>query len=301
MRKLVLPLLLVFVLSVSAHAGDAGKRTVVLTSLDVIQAMGEVLTRGTSINVVNVIPKGYSMEGHEAYFKKYREALFAEAVKSDAVLSVASLWSEDPLYKWARRGNIRIVDIDAGKSLDGYGAGVPLVKVHGKSSPFAWRSPASLTRMASIVSADLSRLVPSQAGVIKANLKRFQSSLFKLRSRYEMAFTLSDSVDLASLTAGYVYLVDEFGLDVHFHFLKPEGEWSAIDEKELVEKLCSNEVRVVVCPWEPDEKGRRVIEAAGAVPVVLKRYVRAENEEALASLVSWYDANLLHLLQALGR
>ncbi|MCJ2163358.1 MULTISPECIES: zinc ABC transporter substrate-binding protein [unclassified Pseudodesulfovibrio] len=288
-----------FFLVTAVSPAMAQKEVVVLTSLDVIQAMGEVLTRGTSMTVKDVIPDGYSMQGQKAYLKKHRTAFFEIAAKADAVLSVGSAWTADPLYQWARRGNIHVVNIDVTQSLDGYGAGVPMVEVEGEFSPYVWRSPANLTRMAAIAADDLCRLVPSDADVVRGNLKVLQTELFKLRSRYEGLFMELDFVELAALTSGYTCLADEYGLNVAFHMLKPEEQWTDGDARQLAVQIKKAGVRAVICSWEPGVRGLEALRDGGATPVVLKRFVRGEEEDALTALVEWFDGNLSRLVAAL--
>ncbi|QJB56955.1 zinc ABC transporter substrate-binding protein [Pseudodesulfovibrio sp. zrk46] len=296
-RALFLVLVLAFAVS-SAHATD--RKVTVLTSLEVTQAVGEILAKGTSIKVLNVIPKGYSMRGQDAYLKKHQKALFKTAASADAVLTVASAWPADPLYKWARRGNIRIVNIDVAKPLDEYGAGVPLVEVDGKSSPFVWRSPANFTRMASIVSDDLCRLSSPDAEVIKANLKALQTALFKLRSKYEAAFVDLEFVDLAAFTSGYTYIADEFGLDILFYELAPESKWSDADVERIAAQIKREKVKGVLCAWEPDALGTEAIRKGGAIPVVMERFNPDEKADPLEALVGWYEGNLSRLVTALN-
>jgi len=297
MKRLVSAVVLTLFLSIQAQASG---NMLVLTSLDVMQAMGQVLTKDTSITVEKVIPKGYSMRGQDAYFKKHQKAFFATAEKADAVLTVGAAWAADPLFKWTRRGNIRVVNIDAAKPLDEYGAGVPLVEVEGEYSPFVWRSPANLTRMASIASDDLCRLSPQDAEAIKANLLRLQGALFKLRSRYEAASLELEFVDLAAMTSGFTYLADEFGLDIHFYMLKPEAQWTDAEAADFSARLRRDDVKAVLCPWEPDAKGAQAIKDGGAVPVVLGRFTLKENADPLEALVGWYDLNLSRLIGVLN-
>jgi len=271
----------------------------VLTSQEVTRTLGEALTKDTSIKVVNVIPKGYSMRGQDAYLKKHQKKIFDTAANADAVLTVSSAWPADPLYKWARRGNLRIVNIDCAKPLDECGAGVPLVEVNGEYSPFVWRSPANLTRMAAIVSDDLCRLSPGDVKIIKRNLKALQTALFKLRSKYEAAFLELDFVDLAAFTRGYTYLADEFGLDVRFYVLAGEPKWSEADTEEITAKLRIEGVKGVLCPWEPDAKGMKVITDGGAVPIVMYRFDRKASVGPLDALVDWYEGNLSRIVTAL--
>jgi len=280
-----------------AFAAEPGMT--VLTSQEVTQTLGEALTKDTSIKVVNVIPKGYSMRGQDAYLKKHQKKFFVTAANADAVLTVGSAWPADPLYKWARRGNLRIVNIDCAKPLDEYGAGVPLVEVNGEYSPFVWRSPANLTRMAAIVSDDLCRISPGDVKIIKRNLKALQTALFKLRSKYEAAFLELDFVDLAAFTSGYTYLADEFGLDVRFYVLAGEPKWSEADIEKITAKLRIEGVKGVLCPWEPDAKGMKAITDGGAVPIVMYRFDRKASVGPLDALVDWYEGNLSRIVTAL--
>ena len=296
-QKLLFVLATLLLLTVSARAED--RQQTLLVSLDVVQAMAETLTMDTSIEVVNVIPQGYSMQGQDAFLKKRQSSFFETAAAADAVLTVSSAWPSDPLYKWARRGNIRIVAVDATRPLDEYGAGVPLIEVEGKVSPFVWRSPANLMRMAAIAADDLIRLSPKDADTVRLNLEGLQKTLFTLRSKYELAFSELEFVDLAAFTPDYAYLVDEFGLEVHFHYLKQESAWTEDDLRTLGEKLVDEMIKAVVCPWVPDEKGRGVLSRAGATPVVLKRFVRDAAADPLDDLVNWYEYNLSGLLSGL--
>ena len=287
------------ILMTGAVAQADERRQTILVSLDVTQALVETLTEGADFDVVNVIPQGYAMRGQDAYLKKRQAEFFVLAERADAVVGVRSAWPSDPLYTWARRGNIRIVRIDAARPLDGYGAGVPLIEIDGATSPYVWRSPANLTRMAAIVADDLARLSPKDAETVKANLTRLQTALFSLRSKYELAFSSLDFVDLVAFTPDFASLVDEFGLAVHFHYLKQETAWTEADMRDLAARLDADMVKAAVCPWEPGEKGRAVLSGAGVTPVVLKRFVRDEAVAPLDDLVNWYEYNLSGLLSGL--
>ncbi|NDV19059.1 zinc ABC transporter solute-binding protein [Pseudodesulfovibrio sp. JC047] len=279
--------------------GLASAKVTVLTSLDVVQALGMALTQDTSIEVVNVVPKGYFMMGQDAYFKKHQKTFFAQAVRADAVLTIGAAWPADSLYKWARRGNIHVVNIDVSQPLDGYGAGVPLIAVGEGFSPYVWRSPANLTRMAAIAADDLSRLVPAEAPTILANLKALQTRLFTLRNTYEQAFLELDVVDVAALTNGFTYLTDEFGLNIVFSVIEPEEHWTETRQTTIAGQLKEDMLSTVVCAWEPGEIAKSVLARGGAHPVVLKRYVFSSTEAPDVSLVKWYEGNLSRLLKVL--
>jgi len=250
-------------------------------------ALGRVLAAGTSIGVTDAVPPGYSMNGHDAYFKAHHETFFALARQADAVLTVAGAWPADPLYRWARRGNIRVVEIDATRPLDGYGGGVPLEEVQSGQVPFVWRAPGNLTRMAAIAADGFRRLAPEDADTVSANLKRLQATLFQLRSRYEDALLSAGSMTLAGLTDGYASLTGEFGLDVRFYALSPEASWTGAD--------------AVICAWEPGAELSRAIRAGNAAVVVFSPFRSADGADPLQSLADWYEGNLSRLAAALNR
>jgi hypothetical protein len=59
------------------------------------------------------------------------------------VIGVRSLWADDPLYPIARRSNIRIVEVDAARPVDGALPGIavqPGLKVDGLNSNRGWRA-----------------------------------------------------------------------------------------------------------------------------------------------------------------
>lgn len=298
-RRLLFCLVLVFALPIPAPAGEAP--VVVLASLDVTVALGRVLAAGTGIEVVDAVPQEYFMNGHDAYFKAHREAFFPLARKADAVLTVGGAWPVDPLYRWARRGNIRVVEIDATRPLGGYGAGVPLVTVQGHPVPYVWRAPGNLSRMASIATEDLCRLVPEDAETVRSNLKRLQNALFHLRSRYEDELLRAASVTLAALTDGYASLTGEFGMDVRFYDPAPESSRTEADLERLAARLREQGVAAVVCAWEPGPDLSRAIRQGGAAAVVFKPFRIAAGADPFQSLADWYGGNLSRLAAALNR
>lgn len=282
-------------------AARAAQPMTVLASLEATTALGRVLTQNTAVRVVNAVPAQYGMSGQTSYFKRHGEAFFKLAEGADAVLTVGAAWPEDPLFMWARRANIRVVNVDASKPLDGYGAGVPLVEVAGQGCPYVWRSPANLTRMAAIAADDLCRLAPGDASIIRENLKELQGTLFRLRARFEGALLDAAFTGLAALTAGYASLTDEFGLDVRFYLLTPEHALTEADLSGFSARLAGEGVRAVVCPWEPKERVRRAISAGGAVSVVLEPFKPAPGKHPLESLADWYGSNLSRLVAALNQ
>ena len=97
----------------------------------------------------------------------------------------------DPLYRFAREANIRIVDIEAAVpwSLDAPGvalADTPVSNVAWGSdtdaaetavAPYFWLSVSNAIRMGDLIAHDLEALFPDSAATIAANLEALKRSL----------------------------------------------------------------------------------------------------------------------------
>lgn len=297
--KRILPALILLLTMACPPAGASGG-AVVLVSVDALAALVGALAETTGITVVRAVPEGYAMDGHDGYFSKHGEQFFALAEQADAVVTVRSVWPEDPLFAWARRGNIRVVEIDAASPVSGPGAGIPLTPgFDGSPVRHVWRGPANLSRMAAIVAHDLARLSPDDAEGIRRNLNRVQAALFRLRSRYETVFSTLP-VEVICLTDQYVPLVDEFGLAVVLAMPVSESAWTGADEERLATALRQRPGMAVICAWEPGERAAAVIAGTHGQAVVLRRFVRHETVPPLSDLTAWMEGNLDRLVQALG-
>jgi len=276
-------------------------RPVVLASQEATLALGRILVRGAAVDVVRAVPRGYSMQGHGAYFKKHWADFSVMADKADAVMTVTSAWPGDPLYSFARRANVRISQVDATRPLDGSRAGVPLMDVPGRDilSPFVWNSPGNFARMADIAAADFVKLYPEDADRIQKNLRALKQALFRLRSTFEARLGALDAYEVVALTSDYTYLTDEFGIEVVKYMTKPEYRWGQSDLTSLESVLNGRGVNTVLCAWQPSREIRSVIEGTGAAVVVFDafKFTEGDGEEAVLGL---YETNLDKLLAALS-
>ena len=135
----------------------------VLASLPITYGLAEVLLKGSDVQLERAAPANLPGSRQVSYFTgRGAPALSKLAVEADAAIGLRSLWADDPLYPVARRSNIRIVEVDAARPVDG---GLPGIAVQPgvtdglNSQP--WQSSNNLGRMADVLAADLSRLTPS--------------------------------------------------------------------------------------------------------------------------------------------
>lgn len=309
MRKCFLVhLALVILLSGCAHttpsvshegSHNATYDPAVLVTQNCTEILVKILMKGTGLRVVRAIPQGYPMRGHASYFRKHWKTVQELASHADVAVSLRSAWSADPIYAWARRANIRIVHVDATRPLTEQRAGVPLLQQQDKTiSPFVWRSPANMARMADIAGADLMEIFPEYAEGIRRNLRVCKRALFQMRSRFEEDFSMLERFELVTLTQAYDYLLDEFGLTVVKTMTTPEHKWTEKDSETLQRVLRNGDVRSVLCAWAPKQEILKVIHDSGAKAVVLSPLAIREGDP-LAQLLVWYEGNLNALYSAL--
>ncbi len=285
----------------SVHAGKE-RRPLIITSLPVTTLLTSHLTAGTEIETTLVIPSSYSVGAQKNYFKKNRN--FAEqAAGAAACITIAAAWKEDSLYPFARRHNIHIVEIDAAAPKDRSRTGGVLLTGQGTNriSPYIWRSPANLTRMAEFICRDLQQLFPQYATELKNNLLTLQRQIFQLRTRCEIALSEKEGGAVAALTDAFDYLTSEFGIEVDRYFLKEEIDWTEKDYSNFTSYLKENGITVVLCNRPPRENIAKAIADAGAAPVILKTLLTQQKEKAapLEIFTDFYSYNLTAIVKAM--
>src|SRR5690606_7757914 len=120
----------VVVRPLSAFGRERGKESIrILTAHPASFAIAFALTKGSKIVVEAVQPAKLPATRLTSYLAgRGKDALADAARRADAVVTLRSFWPEDPLYPHARRTNIRIVEIDAGRPLDGVLPGIAIAR-----------------------------------------------------------------------------------------------------------------------------------------------------------------------------
>ncbi|MCP4114589.1 MAG: zinc ABC transporter substrate-binding protein [Desulfobacteraceae bacterium] len=280
MKKIITVMAGILIMAVGTRAvhaqddGKDGKR--VLTSLQATYSLTARLCRGTALRVEHLYPRGVSMKSQQHYIKTHGNRLGERLGQATAVVSIRSAWPGDPLFPAARGKNIGVIEIDAAMPFDCRQSGVALLDAPvnggghgGKSCLKLWLSLANASRMADIIAADLQRLSPGDRGVIGQNLMDLKQEIFKLRSGYESRFASLDSLEAIAMTGEFIYLTDNFNIEVVDYFLKPEIDWTAEDLAAFKQAILDNDIKVVIHKWEPDKAIMDVLREIGARLVVL--------------------------------
>ena len=256
----------------TAFAADSTKPLRVLASLPITYGLGEVLLKGTNVQLERAAPANLPGSRQTAYFTgRGAPALAKLATDADAVIGLRSLWADDPLYPMSRRSNIRVVEVDAARPVDGALPGIavqPDDKVDGLNSQ-PWLSSNNMGRMADVMAADLVRLAPAAKPVIEANLATLKQRLLKFSADSEARLARADNLSVMSLSDHFGYLIGGLNLELIGLDARPDAEWTPEALKQLAATLKDNDVAVVLHHRQPSDALKAVITEAGSRLVVL--------------------------------
>ena len=267
----------------AAGSASAGEReTRVLAALPPLAAIVSALAEGTAVETVGLPGRPASIGTLERQLARSDPARTQLLSSVDAVVTIESLWPQDPLFAAARAENIWVVNIDAAQPY-GREGGVGLIAEPAshpawregsagateEPSPYAWMSPANGIRMAEIIAADLKRMAPAEAEKIEENLRGFREEIRNLKAEYEARFAALEDFTVYALTDQFVYLTNELGLFVDGYFLEQDLRWTEADHAGFRDHLERHGLGVVIHQWEPAEPIVNAAKAAGAEIVVL--------------------------------
>ena len=252
----------------------------VLASLPVTYGLGALLLDGTSVKLVRAAPENIPATRQPSYFSgRGGASLHKAAGKADAVIGLRSIWSDDPLYPVARRSNIRIVEIDAARPVDG---ALPGIAVQGDNvlAAYPWLSPTNMGRMADVLANDLGRLSPADHEKIQANLAGLKRQLLDLSASSEAKLAEADNLSVVNLSDRLGYLVGGLNLDLIVHPQVADEQWTPEQLKQLGEELKGQDVALVLHHKQPVQAVVEVIAASGAKLVV----VETDSADSVAGL-----------------
>ena len=256
----------------TSFAADNTKPLRVLAALPITYGLGEVLLKGTDVNLERAAPANLPGSRQTAYFTgRGAPALAKLATDADAVIGLRSLWPDDPLYPISRRSNIRIVEVDAARPVDGALPGIavqPDSKVDGLNSQ-PWFSSNNMGRMADVMAADLVRLAPEAKPRIEANLAALKQRLLKFSADSEARLASAENLSVMSLSDHFGYLIGGLNLELIGIDARPDAEWTPEALKQWGATLKDNDVAVVLHHRQPSDALKAVIAEAGSRLVVL--------------------------------
>ena len=273
LRKRFLALAITGLLSTPLLAADTATQPVrILASLPITYGLGELLLKDSSVTLERAAAANLPGSRQSAYFSgRGAPALHKLATQADAVIGLRSVWSDDPLYPMARRSNIRIVEVDAARPVDGSLPGIAVQPgVHGdglNSQP--WLTSNNMGRMADVIAADLVRLAPQAKPQIEANLANLKQRLLKLSADSEAQLAKADNLSVVSLSERLDYLIGGLNLERLEVDHKGDETWTPEALQALSETLKDNAVALVLDHRQPSAEVKKAIAKGGSELVVI--------------------------------
>ncbi len=217
MKKITFILMFFLIGIMYAENRTFKKNKKVLTSIQSVYSIVKNITKDSDIEVYSIFDSDVSMDYGKSAFDN-RELDLSSAKDAVAVVDVAKVWNNDYLYEYARRKNIRIVEIDASYSFSGndYLSLSLLNYKNGDRNPYVWMSFQNVIKMANIAADDLSELFPENSKIIEKNLTNFSQEIKEIENGYlEKTLTLS-SLSVIALTENLDYLFND--LNIFFNY-----------------------------------------------------------------------------------
>jgi len=244
----------------------------ILASLPITYGLGASLLDGSAVQLQRAAPANLPASRQPSYFAgRGAGALDKAARDADAVIGLRSLWPDDPLYPLARRSNIRIVEVDGARPVDGALPGIALRSDDGDAlASQPWLNINNLGRMADVIAADLSRLTPETKPQIEANLATLKQRLLKLSAASESHLAELDNLSVASLSDHFDYLIDGLNLDLVELSVATDAEWTTETLAQLSAELRDNDVAAVLVQRQPPADLAKAISDGGSRLVLIE-------------------------------
>ena len=244
----------------------------ILASLPITYGLGASLLDGSAVQLQRAAPANLPASRQPSYFAgRGAGALEKAARDADAVIGLRSLWPDDPLYPLARRSNIRIVEVDGARPVDGALPGIALRSDGGDAlASQPWLNINNLGRMADVIAADLNRLAPEAKPQIEANLATLKQRLLKLSAASESRLAELDNLSVASLSDHFDYLIDGLNLDLVELSVAKDAEWTAENLAQLSAELRDNDVAAVFVQRQPPADLAKAISDGGSRLVLIE-------------------------------
>lgn len=264
----------------SAAAPAAPAR--LLVAHPVVASLTQAVVQGTGIAVLRPVPETLPANRQLAFFSSRGAAGLGQAARqADAVIALRSIWPDDPLFPLARRQNIRLIEIDAARPLDASLPGIALREGADSAAALPWLDAVNLGRMADVIAADVSRLVPEARPRLLDNAAALRQRTLAITARSEAQLARASNLSVFSLSDRLGYLVSGFNLDlVGTDAREDDAAWTPEALAALTKRLREGAVAAALHHREPPPAVAQAVQQAGARLIVLQ----TEGRDPLADL-----------------
>ncbi|PST94203.1 ABC transporter substrate-binding protein [Photobacterium sp. NCIMB 13483] len=241
-RSLIQSVCAVAIIVSGSSYSHSAKAEDILTATPVTYMLASELTHDTGITTKYLPPKRYGVSRLPNWFASKGDIVTQEASKdAQAVVTLGAVWPQDPLYIYARQGNINIIEIDASQAISPQGQGIAALRLDdGSVSMYSWLNPTNLSRMAAIVSDDLQRLWPNKAQQIEQNQQQLMGDVRKLINAQQQVLMDAEIDSVVLLSTELEDFASGNQLFVVDRLTKPELEWTVADKQKLTTLLAED-------------------------------------------------------------
>ena len=171
--------------------------------------------------------------------------------------------------------------------------------------PHSWLDPVAYKTQVQIVLDEMKKAFPDLADTFQTNADAFMASLDEIDADYKAAFGANGTCTNRSVAANhnaYSYIAYRYDLQfVTVHGLDPEGEPSAADIAEVVEKIEEDEISVLFVEEYTDETAvNSIVEQTNGVSVEVLYTMELPPKDSSDDYLSLMEKNLDSLKAGLG-
>lgn len=265
----------------------------VLTNTQATYTLTSMLAENTDIKVKSLFETSASMSYDQIQtLKSIPKESYNDVV---AVVDLQRVWIYDSLFEFARRENIKVIEIDASYSYqDNTSLSLLINNYHkgenvGQTNPYVWLDLGNANKMTQIIAHDLIRLFPENKDVINKNLEKTLNRLEKLAEEYNSLDNIDGVIVLSENLNYLITYLNIFSEYVNINDLSVSNIKKIMKQTDLKVFVSDKGIKKEIVEEIKRNKGTVVILKTGNLPV------EDEDDEDLMAkdgLIQIYKDNL---------
>lgn len=265
----------------------------VLTNTQATYTLTSMLAENTDIKVKSLFETSASMSYDQIQtLKSIPKESYNDVV---AVVDLQRVWIYDSLFEFARRENIKVIEIDASYSYqDNTSLSLLINNYHkgeniGQTNPYVWLDLGNANKMTQIIAHDLIRLFPENKDVINKNLEKTLNILEKLSEEYNSLDNIDGVIVLSENLNYLITYLNIFSEYVNINDLSVSNIKKIMKQTDLKVFVSDKGIKKEIVEEIKKNKGTVVILKTGNLPV------EDEDDEDLMAkdgLIQIYKDNL---------
>ena len=265
----------------------------VLTNTQATYTLTSMLAENTDIKVKSLFETSASMSYDQIQtLKSIPKESYNDVV---AVVDLQRVWIYDSLFEFARRENIKVIEIDASYSYqDNTSLSLLINNYHkgenlGQTNPYVWLDLGNANKMTQIIAHDLIRLFPENKDVINKNLEKTLNILEKLAEEYNSLDNIDGVIVLSENLNYLITYLNIFSEYVNINDLSVSNIKKIMKQTDLKVFVSDKGIKKEIVEEIKRNKGTVVILKTGNLPV------EDEDDEDLMAkdgLIQIYKDNL---------